>query len=71
MFDPPKKPHDIQKPEKALSALPLPVNRVESLWTSWTELSVSPLSAVESKAGQGVKLENVQEVAGLGALLSK
>lgn len=45
-----------------------PADRVEELWSSWTELRVSPLSAVESTA-HGVKLEKLEDVAGLKDLV--
>lgn len=59
VFDPLQKP-----PPNVL----LPVDRVEGLWTTWTELRVSPLSAAESTA-QGVKLEKLEEVIGLKDLV--
>jgi phosphomevalonate kinase len=41
-----------------------PVARVESVWTTWTELSVTPLAAVES-AAKGARVEVLEEVPGL------
>ncbi|GJJ06064.1 hypothetical protein Clacol_000252 [Clathrus columnatus] len=40
------------------------VTKVEHLWKDWTELDVSPLSAVESR-GDGVRVEELENVRGL------
>ncbi|KAJ3768665.1 phosphomevalonate kinase [Lentinula raphanica] len=41
-----------------------PRERVEHLWSHYTELKVTPLSAVESMA-KGARLENIDEIVGL------
>ncbi|KAJ3735703.1 phosphomevalonate kinase [Lentinula guzmanii] len=41
-----------------------PRERIEYLWSNYTELDVSPLSAVESMA-KGVRLENIDQIKGL------
>lgn len=46
-----------------------PLSRIEHVWSTWKELYVSPLSAVESIA-KGARLENIEDVPGLAALLS-
>lgn len=44
------------------------VSRVENIWRNWTELNVSPLSAVESQA-QGVQIEELDNIRGLKDVL--
>lgn len=46
-----------------------PSDLVQDTWSSWTELSVSPLSAVESRGG-GVRLEELAAVSGLQDILN-
>jgi len=59
----------IFEPQQTPSGVLLPVKRVENLWASWTEVEVSPLSATESILSQGVRLEKLEEVAGLSDLV--
>jgi len=59
----------IFEPRQATPNVLLPVNRVESLWTSWTETTVSPLLATERTTAQGVRLESLDEVVGLRELV--
>ena len=40
------------------------VSLVEGVWSSWTELDVSPLSAVESRE-RGVRVERLETIPGL------
>jgi phosphomevalonate kinase len=42
-----------------------PIARVERVWSSWTELDVSPLAAKESVGARGCRIENVEAVPGL------
>ena len=56
-------------PRQASPGVLLPLNRVEKLWRSWEKLNVSPLSAVESTSGQGVKLERLDDIVELKALI--
>ena len=46
----------------------LPLTRVENVWTSWTKLDVSPLSASESLE-KGIRLEQLEDVPGLRDVL--
>jgi phosphomevalonate kinase len=46
----------------------LPLTRVENVWTSWTKLDVSPLSAAESLE-KGIRLERLEDVTGLREVL--
>jgi len=46
-----------------------PIDSLQELWSTWTELSVSPLTAVESRGG-GVRLEQLDVVPGLEAVLN-
>jgi len=41
-----------------------PVERAEHVWNRWTELQVSPLSAVESTA-KGARIERIDDIPGL------
>ncbi|KAL0066272.1 phosphomevalonate kinase [Marasmius tenuissimus] len=45
-----------------------PAERIDSLWSTYKELDVSPLSATESKA-KGIHLEDVNAIRGLKELL--
>jgi phosphomevalonate kinase len=42
----------------------LPFRRIERVWSTWKDLDVSPLSAVESTA-KGIHLEELDSVRGL------
>ncbi|EIN11828.1 Phosphomevalonate kinase [Punctularia strigosozonata HHB-11173 SS5] len=42
----------------------LPFRRIERVWSTWKDLNVSPLSAIESKA-KGIHLEDIDQVNGL------
>ena len=53
-----------------LAGTPNAIDEVEAIWSSWTALSVSPLSATESIA-KGIRLERLQDVPGLEDVLSK
>lgn len=44
------------------------VGKIEKIWQDWTELDVSPLSAVESQK-QGLTIENLESVRGLKDVL--
>ena len=41
-----------------------PISLIESVWSSWKELDVSPLSAVENR-GCGVRVEQLEAIPGL------
>ncbi|KAF8492301.1 ribosomal protein S5 domain 2-type protein [Gautieria morchelliformis] len=49
---------------------PSPMSLVEGVWSSWRELDVSPLSAVESRE-RGVRIERLETVLGLKGILVK
>lgn len=47
-----------------------PVILVEEVWSSWTELNVSPLSAAESRE-QGARVEHLEDIPGLKDILKE
>jgi phosphomevalonate kinase len=48
----------------------LPVKRVQDVWSTYTELDVSPLSASESMA-KGIRSEKLEEVKGLKEAIAR
>jgi len=47
---------------------PMPFERIEHVWSTYSELSVSPLSATESCA-KGIRLENLDKIKGLDLVM--
>jgi len=46
-----------------------PLDRIEYVWSTYKELSVSPLSSAESE-DKGIRLEKLDDVKGLGTLVN-